>query len=450
MTDLELAKKSLDYAKKLDIDEIEIRITTSDNLSVKIENDSLKKSQRSSDKGLSVRIIKNKSVGFSYTTSFKLEKIQDCISNAAKMSKFGIPDPDFHSLCEAKSIQNIHNTNDKNISKMEINEAVDIVFNALEATKLDDRVASSSISFYTEEYFLTIVNSRGVELNDEQGHTAINLSAEVTAKDGEEMTSGFEFESCRFLKELKPQKVGNDAAKMAIDSLNAKRIETTELPVIFHPLAAYKIFSMGIGNAINAESIMYGRSYLVGKKNEQIATEKLSVIDDGTFIKDGIPAIYSSSFDGEGHPHEKTPIIEEGILKSYLHNTYTSKRMKEENTGNASRGSYKSLPSISPTNLVIKEGNGTIDDMIKDCKEGILLIYTGDSPNLVTGDLSALISTGFKIKNGEIDFPLKQTMLGINLVQLFSEISWIGSDTRQIGHVFTPSIRIEKAKIGGK
>ncbi|NHI93201.1 MAG: TldD/PmbA family protein [Candidatus Lokiarchaeota archaeon] len=450
MNDLDLAKKTINLGLRSDIDEIEVKISNSNLIAVKIEKDSLKKSQINEDRGLSVRVIKNKSVGFSYTTSLTMPAIENCIRNAVKMAKFGVPDPGFHSLCTPQKIKLIKNTRDKSIAEMEIEEAVSIVFETLENTKIDKRIYNTSISFNSEEFKLTIANSRGIELDDEPSHTGINVSAEVTAKENDEMTSGFEFQTCRFLKELNPSWIGKEAAKMAINSLNAKKIETTELPVILHPLTVQKIVSHGVGDAINAESILYKRSFLVGKKNQKIGNEQFSVIDDGTYIKDKIPALFTSSFDGEGHPHGKTQLVENGILKNYLHNSYTSKRMEETNTGNASRGTYRSVPSISSTNLIVKQGTGTLEDMINDSKEAILLIYTGDSPNLATGDFSALISSGYKIKNGEIDFPLKQAMLGINLMNLFERIEWIGKYSRQIGHVFTPAIKIERARIGGQ
>ena len=243
MNDLELAKKTVEIGLRSKIDEIEVKISNSKSISAKVEKDSLKKAKINEDKGLSVRVIKDKSSGFSYTTSLKLSDIEICIQNAVKMSKFGVPDPDFHSLCAPKPIKSIKNTKDKNISEMEIEKAVSIIFEALETTKIDKRIYNSSVNFGSEEYNLTIANSRGIEVVDEPGHTAISVSVEVTAKDGDEMTSGYEFQTSRFLKQLNPGWVGKEAAEMAINSLHAKKIETTELPVILHPLAVYKIIS---------------------------------------------------------------------------------------------------------------------------------------------------------------------------------------------------------------
>ena len=450
MNDIDLAKKAVEIGLRKKIDEIEVKISNSNSISVKIEKDSLKKAQINDDKGLSVRVIKNKSSGFSYTTSLKLRSVESCIENATRMAILGVPDPGFQSLCEPKPIKHVSNTRDPKVAEIEIEKAVSIIFETLDATKIDERIYNSSISFSSEVYDLTIANSRGIELEDRPGHTAINVSAEVTAKDGDEMTSGFEFQTYRFLKELNPRWIGKEAADMAINSLNAKKIETTELPIILHPLAVYKIISQGIGQALNAESILYKRSYLVGKKNQKIGAEKVSVIDDGLLVENGIPALFSASFDGEGHPQGRTELISNGEIKNYLHNSYTAQRMNEKNTGNASRGTYKSVPSISPTNLVLAKGEGSLDDMIKDAKNAILLIYTGDSPNLATGDFSALISSGFKITNGEIEYPLKQAMMGINLLTLFERIEWIGNDAKPIGQVIAPSVKIEKARIGGQ
>ena len=237
MKDIDLAKKAVEIGLRADINEIEVKISNSRSIFAKIEKDSLKKAQINEDKGLSVRVIKNKSSGFSYTTTLQVSSIESCIEQAIKMAIVGVPDPGFHSLCEPKPIKQISNTRDPKVAEMEIEKAVSIVFETLDTTKIDDKIYNSSISFSSEVYDLTIANSRGIELEDTPGHTAVNVSAEVTAKDGEEMTSGFEFQTCRFLKELKPGWIGKEAAKMAINSLNAKKIETTELPVILRALS---------------------------------------------------------------------------------------------------------------------------------------------------------------------------------------------------------------------
>jgi PmbA protein len=118
-----------------------------------------------------------------------------------------------------------------------------------------------------------------------------------------------------------------------------------------------------------------------------------------------------------------------------------------ENTGNASRPSYSGLPSISPSNLVIAPGKGTLDDLISEIKKGILLRYTGDRPNMTTGDLSAMVMEGHYIEDGAIEHSVKNTLVGINMRDLLKRVHRVGADVRVTSTVVTPSIVVESAKV---
>ncbi|MHA1380722.1 MAG: TldD/PmbA family protein [Candidatus Helarchaeota archaeon] len=449
---INLGKNSINEMKKQGIDQSEIFVTKSRDISIEIEKGSIKYAKEVSDFGCSIRAIKNGCIGFSYTTSITQNSMKNLINRVVKLAKVGLYDPDFKSLPEPKKIYKIHGTYDPKIAYIEVNEAIELISDLIDYANIDNRIYSinASINCSFEEIF--IMNSLGVEAIAEKqnGYTSISISAEITAKQHNEMSSGFEFENGRFRNEIDIEEIGIKAAKLALESLGAKKIETCELPIIFHPISAYNILSSAIGNAINAESVQYGRSYLMNKLNEKIATKNFEVIDDGTFVNNGIAGLGSSSFDGEGTPRQKNQIISKGILKKFLYNSYSAGKENLKSTGNAFRDNFRKMPSISPTNLIITPGTGTIDEIISETKEGILVVWTGDKPNLVTGEFSGLIGTGFKVKNGEITFPLKQTMLGINMLDFFKRIDYIAADSRQISHVITPSIRITKGKIGGK
>ncbi|MFX0133628.1 MAG: TldD/PmbA family protein [Candidatus Hodarchaeota archaeon] len=449
---INLGEKAIKQMQKDGIDQSEFCIIKSREISIEIERGSIKYSKEMTDFGCSIRAIKNGCLGFSFTTSITPKSISQLIKRVEKLAKVGLQDPDFKSLPIPKKIPQVYGTYDSNIANLDVFEAVELILDLLDYAIIDKRIHSinSSLNCSYEQTF--IMNSLGVEAIEENknGHTSITIYAEITAKQGQEMSSGFEFQNGRFIKEINVEKIGKNAAKLAIDSLGAKNIKTCELPIVFHPIALYNIFSTAIGNAVNAESIQYGRSYFMDKINKEIAIKNFEVKDDGTYIKNGIAGLGTSAFDGEGTPQQKTQVIKKGILKNYLHNSYTAGKANIESTGNASRGNFRRIPTISPTNLIIKPDNGNIDNLISETKNGILVIWTGDRPNLATGEFSGLIGAGFKIENGEIAFPLKQTMIGINMLDFFQRIDRIGNDLRQISHIITPSIRINKGKIGGK
>jgi PmbA protein len=186
-----------------------------------------------------------------------------------------------------------------------------------------------------------------------------------------------------------------------------------------------------------------GRSYITDAFGEHIASDILQVIDDGT-IPGGLG---TRSFDAEGYRSQKTTIIESGVLKNLLHNSYTSNKDNVDNTGNAARPSYSGLPRISTSNFIVQPGKGTLEDFIEELDKGVVCRNTGDRPNMTTGDLSAMIMEGYYVENGEIQHPLKNTLIGINMKDLLKGISHIGSDTRTTFSMITPSIVVENAII---
>ena len=199
-----------------------------------------------------------------------------------------------------------------------------------------------------------------------------------------------------------------------------------------------------ISNAINAETFQYQRSFLVNKRNEVIGSEKLSIEDNA--LLDGFAG--STQFDGEGVPCKNKEIIKNGKFLGLLHNSYTAGKEGVESTGNASRSSYSSTPSIGISNFIMNTGNYSLDE-IKNVKKGIILDYTGDSPNIATGDFSGLILHGNIIENGEIKEPLNETMFGINLLDLFNNIDAISKETKIYGAYHAPYVRIKDVQIIG-
>jgi PmbA protein len=237
---------------------------------------------------------------------------------------------------------------------------------------------------------------------------------------------------------------------MALKSLHTRDIETGTYPAIFHPFAVSSLLATALGSAINAEAIQYKQSYLTDRINTEIASDQLNVIDNGLYInKKGIAGLGTSKFDGEGVPHQKTPLVAAGILKNHLHDSYTAGKENRKSTGNASRSSYRSVPSISLTNMEVLGNSGNLDSFISEIQKGILVYDTGDQPNITTGDFSGLISLGYKIENGAIAYPLKNAMMGINMLDFFKQIYHVGTDYRTVFNVITPSLCVTDLKIAG-
>ena len=177
--------------------------------------------------------------------------------------------------------------------------------------------------------------------------------------------------------------MGKVAAQRTLRRLGARKGKTAHVPVVLDPLVAASMLDH-IFEGVNGDSVYRGASFLAGKLGEKIAGDRVTVIDDGTIVG----GFGTSPFDGEGIPTRRTVVIENGVLKSYLLNTYTAKKLGLQTTANASRG-LAGTPGIGPGNYFLQPGTKTPQQIISEIKDGLYLTeFLGHGANLVTGDYS--------------------------------------------------------------
>jgi PmbA protein len=446
-----LAQYGLNFAikKSSDFKCMELFFGKNNYLSIEIEENSVKNSEMGSDDGVSVRVINKKgSLGFAFTNKINRISIEDIINVALKMMKAGTKDSDFKDLPEkTTNYPNVKNLFDKNLKNLKIEETLNYVEDLIRVCKEDELAISQSANFlsnYTKSY---IFNSNGLEAIEKE--TSCTVSSNIIVKDkfSKETSFGYDWQSERLLSKIDAINVVKSAIRKAKLNLNRIKIPTKKMPLVLTPSGTIKIILEPLASAINAETFQYKRSFLIGKKGELIGSNCFNVEDNA--LIDG--AIGSAPFDGEGVPCKNKTIIEKGkFLKTgLLHNSYTAGKEHIESTGNASRNSYSSIPSIGVSNFICKPGEVSKDEIINDLNEGILLDYTGDSPNITTGDFSGLILHGNLISNGEIKNALNETMFGINLLDLFKNIDIISKEFVEYGSFQAPFVKIKNVQIIG-
>jgi PmbA protein len=188
-----------------------------------------------------------------------------------------------------------------------------------------------------------------------------------------------------------------------------------------------------------------GASFLAGKLGERVAGENVTVIDDGT-LRGGFG---TSPFDSEGVPTRRTVVIENGVLKSYLLNTYTARKLSLQTTGNAARG-LAGNPGIGVGNFFLQPGSKKPQDIVSGIREGLYVTeFLGFGVNLVTGDFSRGAS-GLWISNGELGYPVEEITVAGNLKDMLSNISEIGADLEFRGSVAAPTLRLEGLTVAGE
>ncbi|MFX1275227.1 MAG: TldD/PmbA family protein [Promethearchaeota archaeon] len=446
-----LASYSLNLAEQnsANVKCAEVYFEKSKYLTLEVEENSIKNSEMGSDEGISIRVIDNRgSLGFAFTNTVKKASIEKMVNTAVKMMKAGTKDLDFRDLPSSyQNYPNVKGLFDKNLKELQIEDSTAYIEDIIRVCMDDDQAISQSAIFKSAYSKTMILNSNGLEVQDKDTNCMVYSQIIVEDKFSKDKSSGSEWESQRNLKDINVLKIAEKALEKAKSNLNRKKIKNMKCPLILTPNGAIDLILQSISMAINAETYQYKRGFLVGKLDTIIGSNNLTIEDNA--LIDG--AAGSSSFDGEGVPCQNRTIIENGkLLKSgLLHNSYTANKEGTESTGNASRSSYSSIPYIGSSNFILKPGNVSKEEIIKDVKRGILMDYTGDSPNFATGDFSGLILQGNLIENGEIKHPLNETMIAINLLDLFTKIDAISKEFEIYGSFQAPYVRIGEVQILG-
>ena len=441
---LEIAETAVKMAEKLGASQAEAYVGQSRAFAIEAENSAIRNAEEKNDAGIGIRAVIDKGIGFAFVTTLSDDDVREAVTRSVKLAKVSIPDPDFVSLpSDDNSYPTVKGLFDKNIAELPSEVTADMIIRVIDASKqvLEGRDYAISAGVQSSSGMNAVVNSLGISFSE--ARTSILLYSSPIVKETDDQTASYDYQLTRDLDEIDPEEIGKNAAKLTLNLLGPKTIEGGEMPVIFAPLGAGTVIGRGFAGAVYAEEVQKGRSYISDAFGDSIASENLEIVDDGLLTA----GLGSRTFDAEGYPSQRTSIIEDGILKGLLHNSYTANKDNVQNTGNASRPSYSGLPAISTSNFIITPGKGTLDDLVSEIDKGVLCRNTADRPNMTTGDLSAMLYEGFYIEKGEIKHPLKNTLVGINMRDLLQRIIRVGSDTKTTLSMITPSFVVESGTI---
>jgi PmbA protein len=236
--------------------------------------------------------------------------------------------------------------------------------------------------------------------------------------------------------------VGKAAAVMARSSLAGTKAESGTYDVLLKPLAVAELLENTILSAFEADNVQKGRSSLKGRLGEMISSQGLNVHDDG-LLAGGLD---SSAFDGEGSPSRRTVLIEKGILKGFLYDSYTAGKDGLRSTGNAVRQGYSDVPRVGMRNLIVS--SPVAYDLLEETK-GYLIngLIGAHTANPISGDFSVEARNAFRVSPGEMPEPIRSLMLAGNIYDLLKNIE-IGTDVRAVGGIVTPTIKVKMNVVG--
>jgi len=442
-----LAEDTVSLALKKGANEAEAFTYQGLTTSVSIERGQIAKSSRVVDQGLGLRTIINRAVGFSYTNILDDKAaIEETVLRGLSAAKASKPDENWHSLAEKKAFSSMEGTYDKKIVQLRAEDLVRVTSVMLDAAGKDKRVFPNEGGAGASYLSAAVANSHGVSGFDDG--TVIECGLATIGRQGSEVTSEcLEFNIERTYN-IDPEWVGREAARLAVSALNAKKVDTKSTSIVLTQFALQQLLAYTLINAVKADFVQRNQSALKGKVGEKVASDMVTIYDDG-LLKNGL---HTWSFDGEGVPQQKTPIIAKGVLRNFVYDNYTAKKEGKESTGNAARAGYLSTPSVEATNFHLMPGNESPEDLVGEVKEGLLVYYLqgAHSSNPASGEFSVVATPAWKIKNGGIDHAAKGTMLAGNVFQLLKNISALANNERKIGQLVAPWVLVENVKVIGK
>jgi PmbA protein len=404
--------------------------------------------KESGSKSVGVRIFHGKRAASTYSSDFSREGLDRMVSSALALARITSEDP-YSGIPEPSQLGSLSGDLDLYSSDVYSLPGEERISYARRTEKaaidFDPRIKNSEGgSFDAATGHRILANSHGFVGEYKRSYCSIAAIPIAQSENGA-MQRDYWFSVARSLGRLdSPEQVGKIAAQRTLRRLGAKKVKTAQVPIVFDPMVGNSILDH-IFEGINGDSVYRGASFLAGKLGVKIAGDQVTVIDDGT-----IPGGFGTSpFDGEGVPTRRTVVIENGVLKSYLMNTYTAKKLGLETTANASRG-LAGTPGIGPGNYFLQPGSKTPQQIISGIKEGLYVTeFLGHGANLVTGDYSRGAS-GLWISGGELAFPVEEITVAGNLKELFFNISEIGNDLEFRGSMACPTIRIDGLIVGGE
>ncbi|MCR1953014.1 MULTISPECIES: TldD/PmbA family protein [unclassified Clostridium] len=409
--------------------------------------------------GIGIRIFKGLKSVYAYTNNTSLNALLDTAQKAALA--LGELKEDISIVLNEKAIYN-NNPIIYIPSSISAQKKIEVMKRGYKAAKeYSDEITQVSVGYLDKEQNILIANTEGLLTEDRRVRTRLSISS-VASANGENQT-GFEgpgaHKGFELFKDIDPEYYGKEASRVAHTMLHAKNCPAGKMTVAIDNGFGGVIFHEACGHSLEATAVAKGNSVFTNMLGKQIASTKVTAIDDGT-----IPNAWGSlNIDDEGNKTRKNVLIENGILKGYLIDKLNGRRMGMEATGSSRRQNYKFAPTSRMTNTYIAAGNDDEDEIIKSISDGLYAKKMGGgSVNPVTGEFNFAVSEGYIVKNGEIQEAVRGASLIGKGSEVLMNIDMVGKNLAQgqgmcgsvSGSIPTnvgqPMIRVKEITVGGR
>ena len=442
----ELAVDAVRQAVALGASDAECTVSEGEEFSANVRLGEVETLKEAGSRGAGLRILIGQKTGSSYTSDLSAEGVRHMVKSAIELAAITTEDP-HAGLPERDELGSndgdLHLYSD-DVAGLDTSFKIQLARRAeAAALQADKRINNSEgASFDSHLGRRIFANSRGFAGDYRSSYCSI--SAVPVAKQGDSMERDYWFSMARGYAGLEqPEDVGRIAAERTLRRLGAVKVDTQRVPVIFEPRTARSLLE-NLFEAIEGRAIFRQSSFLAGKLGEKVASENITVIDDGT-----ITGLFGTSpFDDEGVPTRRTPVIEKGILKNYLLNTYSARKLGMKTTGNAARG-ISGNAGIGHGNFFLEKGTRTPQNLIASIPNGFYVTeLIGSGVNIATGDYSRG-AAGLWIRNGELAFAVSEVTIAGTLQQMFMGME-AGSDLEFRGSTASPTVLVQEMTVGGR
>ncbi len=443
-------EKLFQQAIKANFTDCEIYFVKDTSFNVNIFNGEIYQYKNAESQGVSFRGTYDGRMCYSYSEKVDFSIIDNLIDNAIVNGKL-IESPDkeglFYKKCDYPKVDEYSEALNKTTTNEKIQMAKDMEKIAYDADKRVKIVNSSVVGNMESELYIS--NTLGLSL-----HSKSNFGygySYVTVAEGEQNKIYMEKWIGKDFKDFDITKVATTAVNKALESLGATTVESCKVPVVFDNITSCDLLSVFTSSFLG-DTVDKGFSKLKGKIGEKIASDIVTICDDGVIDNH----LTNVSFDSEGVPTLNKVVVENGILKTFLHNTKTANKFNVPPTGNGYKASFKGSIGTGVTNFYIKPTKKSFDELIKPINYGVLItdlagLHSG--VNTISGNFS-LLASGFIIKDGKLSSPVEQITVAGNFFDLLLNITNIGNDLKfdfpsSLGAIGSPSILVDKLSISG-
>ncbi|MGZ8604446.1 MAG: TldD/PmbA family protein [Actinomycetota bacterium] len=396
-------------------------------------------------RGLGVRVIAGDRLGFAYAADPSPDEVRQTVARARENAALATED-EHNVLPSPGTYEPIDGLYFEEQASMSPDRKVALALNLERvATSTDPRVTKvEACSFGDSVGRVWIASTSGLAAGFER--TGCWCVAVTLAEQDGDTQTGFSFQVAHRVADLDPDGVACEAAERAARMLGATKPSTAKQPVLLDPFAASSFLGV-LAGALSAEAVQKGRSLFADLVSQQVGSDEFTLVDDGRLLQG--PS--ASPFDDEGVPTGRTEMITGGVLRGFLHNTYTARRGGTSSTGNAQRAGYRSTPGVGTTNFYVEPGPRSQEDLLREAEGGILIqevsgVHSGANP--ISGEFS-VGATGLRISGGELAEPVREMTIGSTVPDMLRAIAAVGSDLRFFSSVGTPSILIGEMTIAG-